>query len=125
MKLSTTCSLPPELTDQQLWEALDGIADEATTSHLQQCPYCQNRAKAFEYMQNRLKSRLFRATCPPSLELAEFYMRTLPTSQMLTVSAHLRGCPHCAREVAELGEFMGDLITPPETRLPGESKMLV
>ena len=122
--MTTTCSLPPALTDQQIWEALDGIADESISSHLQKCPYCQTRANALENMQSRLKSRLFRATCPPSLELAEFFARTLPPPQMLTVSAHVRSCPHCTRELAELGAFMGAQSSEPAEPV-GERKTLV
>lgn|SRR5574341_864903 len=107
MKLSMNCSFPPELTDQKLLEALDGIADEATTKHLLGCPYCQTRANSLENMQKRLKSRLFRAACPPSLELAEFYLRTLPPPRMLVLSQHVRTCPHCTREIAQIAEFMG------------------
>lgn len=125
MKLSITCSFPLELTEQQLWEALDGIADEATTSHLQKCPYCQTRATALENTQSRLKSRLFRATCPPSLELAEFFARTLPDPQMLTVSAHVRGCSHCTRELAELGAFMGTDSAPKDESVPSKAQVLV
>jgi anti-sigma factor RsiW len=101
------CSIPPELTDQELLEALDGIADKATTEHLLGCPYCQKRANALENIQKRLRSRLFRAACPPSLELAEFYLRTLPPPQMLVLSSHVRACPHCTREIAQIAEFMG------------------
>lgn len=125
MKLSITCSLPPELTDQQLWEALDGIADEATSNHLQRCPYCQTRAKALENTQNRLKNRLFRATCPPSLELTEFYLRTLPAPQMLVVSGHVRACPHCSREMAQISEFMGADAVPLDQSLLERAQVLV
>jgi anti-sigma factor RsiW len=125
MKLSTTCSFPPELTERQLLEALDGIADEAVAAHLKNCPYCQTRANSFENTQNRLKSRLFRATCPPSLELAEFYLRTLPAPHMLTVSAHVRGCPHCAREIAELGAFMGADAVAQEATLLEQAQVFV
>lgn len=124
MNLTTTCSLPPALTDQQIWEALDGIADESITGHLQKCPHCQTRANALENTQNRLKGRLFRATCPPSLELAEFFARTLPDPQMLMISAHVRGCPHCTRELAELREFMGADTMSDESPL-GKAQALV
>jgi hypothetical protein len=112
------CSFPPELTDQELLEALDGMANEATTKHLLGCPYCQTRANALENMQKRLKSRLFRAACPPSLELAEFYLRTLPTPQMLAISPHVRACPHCTREIAQIAEFMGAEAVQWERRQP-------
>lgn len=123
--MSMNCSFPPELTEIQLLESLDGIADEAVATHLQNCPSCQTRAKTFENTQNRLKSRLFRAACPPSLELAEFHLRTLPAPQMLTVSAHVRGCPHCAREIAELGEFMGTDTVPQEATLLEQAQVFM
>ena len=123
--MTTTCSLPPALTDQHLWEALDGIADESITSHLQKCPYCQSRANALENMQSRLKSRLFRATCPPSLELAEFFARTLPDPQKLIISAHVRGCPHCMREIANLTKSLGTDVIQVQDRSTGKTQVRV
>ena len=120
------CITPPALTERQLLEFLDGTANEHTTQHLEQCPYCQGRAHAYQQMENRLKSRLFRAECPPSLELGEFYLRMLPAARKLVVSQHVRSCPHCTREIADLTESLGtDAIQPPDESLLGKAHVLI
>jgi hypothetical protein len=108
------CSLPPALTDQQLLEALDGTANQQVTQHIQHCPACQARSQTLAGLQTRLKVRLFRATCPSTLELGEFFLRRLPAPQRLVVSQHVRHCPHCTSELAQISEFMKDELTAPQ-----------
>lgn len=113
------CSLPPALTDQQLLATLDGTADQQVIEHLQQCPACQTRSQTLAGLQARLQARLLRATCPPSLELGEFFLRRLPAPQRLAISQHVRQCPHCTRELGQISEFMKDELTLSQVDNPG------
>lgn len=123
--MTTKCAFPPELDDKQLLIYLDGQADEATRSHLTDCTHCRERAQALDRLQKRLTSKLYRHTCPSSIELGEYHLRMLPASQMLVIAQHVRECPHCAREIAELEEFfLGDL-QPMEGNLLGKVKVLI
>ena len=119
------CVSPPELDDKQLLVYLDGEADQEIISHLERCTYCLERANALARLQNRLTSRLYRINCPSSLELGEYHLHMLPASQMLMIGQHVRECPHCTRELAQLEEFfLGDLV-PMENSLLGQAKVLI
>src|SRR6185503_18641157 len=108
------CISPPELEDYQLLAYLDGEANQGITSHLERCEYCHERANALARFQDRLKSRLYRVSCPSSLELGEYHLRLLPAPQMLLVAQHVRECPHCERELAQLQDFLSELMPTPE-----------
>lgn len=120
------CTFPPELEDKKLLAYLDGVADQETKLHLERCQYCLEKAKDLARLHNRLTTRLYRSTCPPSVELGEYYLRLLPASQMLVVAKHLRECPHCARELEQLQSYLGDELTSTEaTGLLDGIKVLV
>jgi len=117
------CEFPPELSDSQLLTYLDGEDDNDLKSHLKGCPYCRDRARRLANLQNRLVSRLYRLTCPSSMELGDYHLRMLPANQALVVAQHLRECPHCAREVSQLGSYLSDLTS--ETNLPGKVNAII
>ncbi|MEP6894109.1 MAG: hypothetical protein ABI986_00750, partial [Chloroflexota bacterium] len=111
------CKFPPEIEDQKLLAYLDDEVDHKTRLHLEQCSYCLDRAKELASVHNRLTARLYRLTCPSSLELGEYHLHMLPASQMLIVAQHLRECQHCSREVNELQSYMSELGPTGETGL--------
>lgn len=102
------CVSPPELTDLQLHAFIDGEADAAVQRHVAACPGCRSRADALARWQAALRARLFRAACPPSLELGEYRMGLLPKPQAQAVEHHVAVCPHCQRELAQFAEFMAE-----------------
>ena len=107
--MSTNCMFPPELDDKQLLTYLDDPeANRETALHLEKCSYCREKAEALDLLQKRMTSQLYRITCPSPTELGEYHLRMLPSSQMLILGQHLRECPHCAREISYLEEFMNE-----------------
>jgi hypothetical protein len=102
---------------------LDGEADRETLLHLQRCAYCREKAEALDRFQKRLKSRVFRANCPSPMELGEYHFRLLPAAQMLLIGQHLRSCPHCAREFAELQTFVSEDM--PQPGFAGSIRVLI
>jgi hypothetical protein len=123
--LTQNCAFPPELEDGRLLAYLDGVADQGTLAHLKGCAYCSERAADLGQLQERLTSRLYRVNCPSSMELGEYHLRMLPAPRMLVVAQHLRECPHCAREVAELQGFVSDLEPTAEGGLLQKARVLV
>lgn len=108
--MTTNCVSPPELDDKQLLAYLDNPeANPETANHLEKCLYCLEKAETLDRWQRRLTTRLYRLTCPPTIELGEYHLRMLPASRMLVVAQHLRECPHCAREADQLEEFLSEL----------------
>ena len=124
-KLSINCAFPPELDDKQLFAYLEGEASQEVLSHLQDCVYCRQKAKALDHFKKRLTSRIYRLTCPSPIELGEYHLRMLPASQILVVRQHLDECPHCVREIAQLEHFLNDQAPAPKDSLLEHAKVLV
>jgi hypothetical protein len=116
---------PPELDEKQLLLYLDGEANKEILSHIERCAYCREKSETLDRLQKRLTTRLYRLTCPPTIELGEYHLRLLPASQMLVVAQHVRECPHCAREVSQLDDFLGHFTSTPEGSLLGKAKVLI
>ena len=119
------CISPPELSDRQLLEFLDGEAEPETTHHLGICQYCRNKADALARLQSGLTARLYRITCPSPSELGEYHLRILPSPRMLVIAQHVRECPHCESEVAQLENFLKDLTPDVKPGLPTIIRVLV
>ena len=101
-----TCTAPPELDELQLAEYIDGTADGAVNDHVQRCPHCAARAGQTGRWQTRLQHSLWRATCPPSLELGEYHLGFATGTRAVAIARHIIECPHCALEVSQLRGFL-------------------
>ena len=64
--------------------------------------------------ETQLLKMLYRADCPPSVELGEFQLGLLERVRAVWIGQHVADCPHCHRELAEQNSFMS-LV---ETQLP-------
>jgi len=62
-----------------------------------------------DHIEQALTAQLYRITCPSSEELGEYHLHMLPAEQTTAVAQHLRTCPHCTRELAELETYLRDL----------------
>ena len=108
------CELPPEPNDQELLAYLDGEAGPQVEEHIARCAHCRERARQLARLQGRLTARLYRAVCPTTVELGEYHLGLLPGERAAAVARHLAECPHCARETAQLREYLGALVPHPE-----------
>ncbi len=106
------CVSPPELDDRQLLAYLDGDADRLVGTHLAQCPYCREKARHLSHWQNQLTAKLYRMTCPSSIELGDYHLGLLPTAQAVSVAQHVSDCPHCKREIAQLRDYLRGELAP-------------
>jgi len=100
------CITSPALDDTQIIRYVEGEADNVIVAHIKECPYCAERANRLALMQNRLRARYYRSTCPSSMELGDYHLDLLPKPQELVIAQHVRECPRCRREIAELEEFL-------------------
>jgi hypothetical protein len=105
------CVSPPELNDRELLVYIDGEADRRVVAHLERCSYCRQKARRLARLQEGLANELYRFTCPSTLELGEYHLGILPSDQAAAVAHHLTECPHCAREVAQLKSYLGELAS--------------
>lgn len=63
-------------------------------------------AKPNAAAQQALMKMLYRADCPPSLELGEYQLGFLDTARRSAIAKHVSDCPHCATELAQLQGFV-------------------
>lgn len=108
------CITSPALDDTQIISYVEGEADDAIVAHMKVCPYCAERASQLTLFQNRLRTQLYRSTCPSSIELGDFHLGLLQASQKLVLAQHIRECPHCRREIAELAQFLAEPDAQPD-----------
>ena len=107
--MSVTCVAPPQLDDRELLAYLDSEANRQVAGHLEQCPFCRERAKRLARFQDRLTTQLYRSLCPAPTELGEYHLGILPYDQAAAVEQHLAECTHCSREHAQLKEYLAAL----------------
>lgn len=117
------CITSPALGDIQILSYVEGEADDRVVAHIKACQFCSERANRWTLLQKRLRKQLYRVTCPTPVELGDYHLGLLPAPQVLVVAQHLRECPLCRREVAELQDFMDDLI--PEISLLGTARVIM
>jgi len=117
------CITSPALDNVEIVMYVDGEADEAVVAHIQQCPFCTERARQWTLSQNRLRKQSYRVDCPTPMELGEYHLGYLPDPQELVIARHLRECLLCQRELAVLEDFLRNLA--PETDLLGAAKVLI
>lgn len=108
------CITSPALDDTQIISYVEGEADDAIVSHIKKCPYCAERANQLTLLQNQLRARLYRTNCPTPMELGDYRLNLLPASQVLMLAQHVRECPHCRRDLAELEEFLAEPDVQPD-----------
>ena len=117
------CITSPALDATQIVSYIEGEADDAVVAHIKECMFCRERANRWTLLQNRLRKQLHRVTCPTSMELGNYHLGLLPAPQALVVAQHVRECPVCRREVADLEDFMDDPA--PEVSFLGAAKVLI
>lgn len=105
------CITSPALDDTKIVSYVEGEADDAVVAHIKECPFCSERANQWTLLQNRLMKQLYRFSCPTSLELGDYHLGLLPASQKMIVAQHVRECPLCRQEVAELEDFLAGEVT--------------
>jgi hypothetical protein len=116
------CSIPPELTEDDLSDAIDGEADGSVLAHLKQCPHCSARLRSARKMETRLQRKLFRFNCPPSQQLTDFTFNFLTANEQTSIAAHVQTCPRCQKELEALEEFKKPFV---ETRDVSEKKPIL
>ena len=117
------CITSPALEDTQIVSFIEGEADDTVVAHMRECPFCSERAHNWSLLQNSLKKRLYRVSCPTPMQLGDYHLGLLPAPQALIVAQHVRECLFCQREVAELEDFLTEPM--PQPGFLGSLKTLI
>ncbi len=111
--------MPGSVSPEELLAYASGeTADARVSAHVAICAACAEQAASYRDLDEALRSRLFRATCPSSLDLGEFALGLNEPAAAASIRAHLATCPHCQDELGTLreslrGDPLVDLLAPP------------
>lgn len=100
------CIGPVTPTDSELLAHVDKEAGPAVIDHLNNCYRCRIRGLELAREQRSLQKLLYRAGCPPPLQLGEYQLGMLTDAGTARVAEHLRYCPACRAEVSDLTAFL-------------------
>lgn len=62
-----------------------------------------------DFIEKSLASFLYRITCPSSNDLGEYHLQMLSDEQTEEIRQHLKTCPHCTRELAQLQSYLKEM----------------
>lgn len=65
-----------------------------------------DQAHQFDDFELFMTNKLFRATCPPALELSEYQQGLLSPAELTHITGHVQGCLYCQDELAQLQLFL-------------------
>src|SRR5215212_6935551 len=117
------CITSPALDDTQIVSYVEGEADDTVVAHIKECPFCSEKATQWTLLQNGLRKQLYWVTCPTPIELGDYHLGFLPDPQKMVVAQHVRECPLCRREMAELEDFLNELA--PKAGVIETAKVLI
>jgi hypothetical protein len=95
-----------DYSDADLLAYIDGAVPPDIAALIEGSPELMDRVRVLRHLQGSLLARLFRADCPGPHSLGEYYLGSLPASQMSMIRQHMQHCPHCAAELLRLESFM-------------------
>lgn len=118
-----------ERDDAELLAYLDGALDEQTAAQIAEevegSARVRARLRQLAREEVALRGRLFRATCPDSLELGEYFSERLPAPRRAQIATHLESCPHCQQELNSLATFLDELAPELEYSLRERMRVVV
>jgi hypothetical protein len=68
---------------------------------------------------------LYRMDCPETTELGEYHLGLQESTRRAAIQQHLKSCPHCTRELAEMAHFLEQLQPELEVPLAERVRVLV
>lgn len=100
------CIAPPEIPESDLLRHLGGERDLETSEHLQRCEHCTGRLEDLRRALAGLARKVYRAECPPAMELTGYHLGELEAGDRRRVQEHLALCAACREELAGFRQFL-------------------
>lgn len=100
------CYFDQPLSEDDISDILDGIADESRLEHIKQCDACRERVEAAHQTETFLERYLTRRDCPTPLQLGNYSTGYLDGSEREQIREHIITCSFCQQELAKLEDFL-------------------
>lgn len=103
------CLIPPELTEDELSELIDGESDQRVRDHVKRCPYCAERLARAQQVEAGLSTTLLRKDCPSSFELAQYVQDMFDSADdKAPIEDHLETCRFCRQDLEDWQAFIDE-----------------
>jgi hypothetical protein len=107
MSENSLCTRPPALSEEELYFALDEVAEETTLEHLAACAYCRSQLEKLEAFDEELIAPLYRFNCPSPSEVSQYHLNLfLDEPSRARIALHLEKCSLCQTELVTLENFL-------------------
>jgi hypothetical protein len=107
MSENNHCTMPPALSEEELYFALDGVAENSTLGHLAACDYSRSEFAKLEAFDEALIAPLYRFDCPSPSEISHYHLNLfLDESNRAQIALHLEKCSLCQTDLATLENFL-------------------
>jgi hypothetical protein len=102
------CQYQTPLTDEQIWDALDGITNAQVHDHLATCEACHTRYEEARQFEMQLR----RSVHPPPQILANYHAKLLDARIENLIQSHIEGCLVCQDELKLMDTLAEDVDIP-------------
>src|SRR5262245_17454998 len=100
------CKFPPQMTEEEISQVLDGVASPSVLGHLERCPACAGRVEQARQREQALTSALYRFDCPGMQLLGAFALEVCDHEEAEAIRRHLELCTLCANELEEMRSLL-------------------
>jgi hypothetical protein len=109
------CIDPDQVNDEDYLACITRNTRPGFVSHLDKCAFCQSELKAYQALDNTMRRQFSfilphqRLMCPNAQKIGEYVLgRILPAIEHIALGEHIRSCPHCSAEMADIKSFVLD-----------------
>ncbi len=112
------CQFQSPLTDEQIWDALDNMADDAVQDHIVHCESCRQRLEAA----HQFESEIRHAVHPSPQLLVDFHTNLLDSRIEQRITDHVFDCEVCQTELRLLDVLADDVSIPAAFEAPAQTR---
>lgn len=94
----------------------EGVLSAQEKAHFDQCPICQRRLATYSDMNHTLLAKLHRCLCPSAVRLNYYCLAMVSDEERVNIASHLRDCPRCTDEIAEIRSVLATFEPFPTVR---------
>jgi hypothetical protein len=120
------CSHPMAPNEEEFWRYVldDDPLPPDKAVHVRQCSLCQAQVTTYKHRNNFLLKTFYRSECPDPTRLNLYCAGHLQLEDVFLIDSHVRICPLCTQEVAEIRQVLANFDPFPEATVAPREKII-
>lgn len=108
------CIDPDQVNDEDYLAVITRNTRPGFVSHLDKCEFCRSELQAYQSLDNTMRRQFGfilhnkRLMCPNPQKIGEYVLGMLPAIEHIATGEHIKSCPHCSAELADIRSFVLD-----------------